>query len=126
MSVVYETRNLMDGTYPSMGEPSDNGEFLEPGDELVAMAAAAGYSGAGLTTAALLSDNESKKDESPTPTTPGGSTGGGGGGGRIKPIPKPERNVVKNARGYWECTWPNCNEDTKEFSRKCEFKYVYP
>jgi hypothetical protein len=41
---------------------------------------------------------------------------------RSKPIPKPDRNVRKNAHGKYECTWHGCTEDLKVFNRKCEWK----
>ncbi|KAI0430715.1 hypothetical protein F5Y09DRAFT_307066 [Xylaria sp. FL1042] len=40
---------------------------------------------------------------------------------RMKPIPKPQRQIVKNREGKFICTWPNCNAAVKEFSRKCEW-----
>ncbi|KAK6074906.1 C2H2 transcription factor [Seiridium cupressi] len=40
---------------------------------------------------------------------------------RSKPIPKPERQVRKNAHGKYECTWTGCTEDVKQFNRKCEW-----
>ncbi|RYC54581.1 hypothetical protein CHU98_g11628 [Xylaria longipes] len=40
---------------------------------------------------------------------------------RMKPIPKPQRQVVKNADGKFICTWQDCTAPVKEFSRKCEW-----
>ncbi|KAH6655909.1 hypothetical protein BKA67DRAFT_675913 [Truncatella angustata] len=40
---------------------------------------------------------------------------------RSKPIPKPDRQVRKNARGKYECTWDACDEKDREFNRKCEW-----
>ncbi|KAI2630022.1 hypothetical protein GGS21DRAFT_492129 [Xylaria nigripes] len=40
---------------------------------------------------------------------------------RMKPIPKPQRQVVKNLEGKFVCTWPDCTSTSKEFSRKCEW-----
>ncbi|KAI1425011.1 hypothetical protein F5Y12DRAFT_398102 [Xylaria sp. FL1777] len=40
---------------------------------------------------------------------------------RMKPIPKPQRQVVKNREGKFICTWHDCNAAIKEFSRKCEW-----
>ncbi|KAI1272456.1 hypothetical protein F5Y07DRAFT_392001 [Xylaria sp. FL0933] len=40
---------------------------------------------------------------------------------RMKPIPKPQRQIVKNREGKFICTWHNCNAAIKEFSRKCEW-----
>lgn len=40
---------------------------------------------------------------------------------RAKAIPKPEREISKNARGKYECTWQACSESVREFNRKCEW-----
>ncbi|KAI0903008.1 hypothetical protein F4824DRAFT_473923 [Ustulina deusta] len=40
---------------------------------------------------------------------------------RMKPIPKPQRQIVKNRDGKFICTWHDCAAATKEFSRKCEW-----
>ncbi|KAI0133917.1 C2H2 transcription factor [Xylariales sp. AK1849] len=40
---------------------------------------------------------------------------------RSKPIPKPDRSVRKNMHGKYQCTWPDCTEEVKEFGRKCEW-----
>ncbi|KAI1437785.1 hypothetical protein GGR50DRAFT_604307 [Xylaria sp. CBS 124048] len=40
---------------------------------------------------------------------------------RMKPIPKPQRPVVKNNEGRFICTWPDCTSIAKEFIRKCEW-----
>lgn len=40
---------------------------------------------------------------------------------RMSPIPKPQRQVVKNREGKFICTWDNCAAAVKEFSRKCEW-----
>jgi hypothetical protein len=40
---------------------------------------------------------------------------------RAKAIPKPEREISKNARGKYECTWQGCSESVREFNRKCEW-----
>jgi hypothetical protein len=41
---------------------------------------------------------------------------------RIKAIPKPDRPATKNGNGKYECDWPDCTEEVKEFHRKCEWK----
>jgi hypothetical protein len=41
--------------------------------------------------------------------------------GRSKAIPKPEREVTKGEDGRFVCTWANCEEATRTFSRKCEW-----
>ncbi|KAH8671436.1 hypothetical protein BX600DRAFT_459047 [Xylariales sp. PMI_506] len=40
---------------------------------------------------------------------------------RSKPIPKPDRDVKKNAQGKFLCTYPACTEEVREFNRKCEW-----
>ncbi|KAI1825272.1 hypothetical protein F4861DRAFT_203386 [Xylaria intraflava] len=40
---------------------------------------------------------------------------------RMKPIPKPQRPVVRNQDGKFVCTWSDCTSNVKEFSRKCEW-----
>lgn len=42
--------------------------------------------------------------------------------GRSKPIPKPDREVTKDANGRFYCNWPGCTEDVKDFGRKCEWR----
>jgi hypothetical protein len=44
--------------------------------------------------------------------------------GRSKPVPKPDREVTKDANGRFYCSWPNCTEEQREFGRKCEWRYV--
>lgn len=41
---------------------------------------------------------------------------------RIKPIPKPDRDVVKQADGKFHCPLDDCKEDLRAFARKCEWK----
>lgn len=43
-------------------------------------------------------------------------------GGRSKAIPKPDRQVTKDANGRFYCNWPGCTEEVKDFGRKCEWK----
>ncbi|KAF4429109.1 Cell wall transcription factor ACE2 [Colletotrichum fructicola] len=40
---------------------------------------------------------------------------------RVKCIPKPEREVTKQADGKFYCTFPGCTEETQVFTRKCEW-----
>ncbi|KAI0398701.1 hypothetical protein F4802DRAFT_171023 [Xylaria palmicola] len=40
---------------------------------------------------------------------------------RMKPIPKPEREIVKNDEGKFICVWNDCTASVKEFARKCEW-----
>lgn len=41
---------------------------------------------------------------------------------RIKAIPKPDRDVVKQADGKFHCPLDDCKEDLRAFTRKCEWK----
>ncbi|QSZ32805.1 hypothetical protein DSL72_002385 [Monilinia vaccinii-corymbosi] len=41
--------------------------------------------------------------------------------GRSKPVPKPDREVTKDANGRFYCTWAGCTEEIKDFNRKCEW-----
>lgn len=41
---------------------------------------------------------------------------------RSKPVPKPDRDVMKQADGKYHCPLPDCKEDINAFSRKCEWK----
>lgn len=45
--------------------------------------------------------------------------------GRSKPVPKPDREVTKDANGRFYCSWAGCTEDVKDFGRKCEWRYVF-
>ncbi|KAI1159266.1 hypothetical protein F5B18DRAFT_637713 [Nemania serpens] len=40
---------------------------------------------------------------------------------RMKPIPKPQRQIVKNRSGRFICTWNDCDAAVKDFARKCEW-----
>lgn len=42
--------------------------------------------------------------------------------GRSKPVPKPDREVTKDANGRYYCNWPNCTDETQTFGRKCEWR----
>jgi hypothetical protein len=42
--------------------------------------------------------------------------------GRSKPVPKPDREVTKDANGRFYCNWPNCTEEIRDFGRKCEWR----
>lgn len=43
---------------------------------------------------------------------------------RTKHIPKPEREVQKQADGKYYCTFPGCVEEVQVFNRKCEWRFV--
>ncbi|KAI0095847.1 hypothetical protein GGR51DRAFT_569100 [Nemania sp. FL0031] len=40
---------------------------------------------------------------------------------RMKPIPKPVRQVTKNREGRFICTWTTCTAAIKDFARMCEW-----
>jgi len=40
---------------------------------------------------------------------------------RLKPIPKPDREVQKTRDGKYLCTATGCTDEIKEFTRKCEW-----
>ena len=42
--------------------------------------------------------------------------------GRSKPVPKPDREVTKDANGRFYCSWAGCTEEVKDFGRKCEWR----
>lgn len=55
------------------------------------------------------------KPDSPPPQVVNGNQ-------RVKSIPKPEREPTKNLTGKFICTWEGCQEEVREFNRKCEWK----
>lgn len=55
-----------------------------------------------------------EKELSPDASTPPSS--------RVKPIPKPDRDAVKQTDGKYHCPMDDCKEDIRAFSRKCEWK----
>jgi len=128
MSVVYEPRPFMDGNYPVMDDGHDHtvsaddvGRYDEPDVSSLA-AAAASYSASA---AALLGGDEPRLDlasppPAPLPTKEDSPTASAH--SRTKAIPKPERDIQKNSHGVYECTFPHCQDDVKEFSRRCEWK----
>jgi hypothetical protein len=129
MSVVYEPRNFIhDGSYPPIDDhpdpAPDAGRYPDPDEHVVTELAASVAAGA-YNAPSMLSDSQGRlelappslpKEESPTTPTPA----------RIKPIPKPDRDVTKYLEGKYVCTWEECTEDVWEFQRKCEWKYVCP
>lgn len=122
MSVVYEPRNFIDPSYPPMDDHHDPtpepDRFADQGDSVVGdLATVATFNGPAptfVTTTEPQLDIGTvplQKEDSPTVTTPS----------RIKAIPKPDREVTKNADGKFVCVWQGCAEETREFSRKCEW-----
>lgn len=45
--------------------------------------------------------------------------------GRSKPVPKPDREVTKDASGRFYCSWAGCTEEVRDFGRKCEWRSVF-
>jgi len=126
MSVVYESRHLFhDGSYPNMGEPNETDglpQATDIGDLEAGFAAVANYNTAAA--AAILADADSRTDmvESPVAPKEDSPVSSPPATGRTRAIPKPERQIHKNANGCYACTWPNCTEDVKEFNRRCEWR----
>jgi hypothetical protein len=103
---------------------ADSDRFTDPADAVADALAASGYH----STAQMLEDaadariearldglsSSPMKEDSPSSSS----------NQRVKPIPKPDREITKNVDGKFVCTWPNCTEDIKEFGRKCEWKSV--
>ncbi|KAJ1326608.1 zinc finger protein 143/76 [Microdochium nivale] len=64
------------------------------------------------------------EDALPTPPSmPKSRTGSSGSPvpSRMKPIPKPDREVMKSRDGKYRCTTAGCSDEIREFSRKCEW-----
>lgn len=57
----------------------------------------------------------------PTQVSPGREDSPSSARGRV--IPKPNRDVIKQADGKFHCPLDDCKEDLRSFSRKCEWKY---
>lgn len=65
------------------------------------------------------------EDALPTPPSmPKSRTGSSGSPvpSRMKPIPKPDREVMKSRDGKYRCTTAGCSDEIREFSRKCEWR----
>ncbi len=134
MSVVYETRPYIhDTSYPPVDETQDadvaSGSVHGFDDtdvpDMAAVAAVAASFNA-REAVALAAESEPPAEliarlaEAKVEDTPGSRIPPI----RARPIPKPGREVQKDANGMFLCTWPSCAEEHKEFSRKCEWKYV--
>ncbi|KAL2757949.1 hypothetical protein ACRALDRAFT_1068413 [Sodiomyces alcalophilus JCM 7366] len=150
MSVIYEPRNFMhDPSYPPIGDPDQDyhGQRLQyqspddvpdlspynasppmlPDDRSMIQEALANEA-AMVTDAAQLSIPNAAalvslptnltnpmppNDREETETAPQTV--------RTKHIPKPEREVQKQADGKYYCTFPGCIEEVQVFNRKCEW-----
>ncbi|KAI1500847.1 hypothetical protein F5X99DRAFT_418905 [Biscogniauxia marginata] len=136
MSVVYENRNFLPSNpYPPNVGTSDHGDDAD--------AASSRYSPNPMQVLVHFNQLHSRDDptlippspESPhnllaPPTPPDGlpsvnrvkaESEGPNLPPRMKPIPKPDREVMKNRDGKYCCTWPNCTDEVREFGRKCEW-----
>ncbi|KAK3684736.1 hypothetical protein B0T22DRAFT_481772 [Podospora appendiculata] len=125
MSVVYESRYMHDSNgsviYPALDDhhdPTPDAErFTDPSDSVVnSLATIATFNapppfGDTSETHLNLGAPSPAKEDSPTASTPQ----------RIKAIPKPDREITKNAEGKYVCSWQGCTEDVREFGRKCEW-----
>lgn len=58
----------------------------------------------------------------PLPESKDPSPGADSNSSRPKGMPKPDRDVMKQADGKFHCPLPDCKEDSRAFSRKCEWK----
>ncbi|KAI0538849.1 hypothetical protein GGR58DRAFT_466962 [Xylaria digitata] len=121
MSVVYETRNpLPTSAYSSPGNNHDPKVTafnpLNPnGDPTLIPSSSPTPSASSL--APTTPPNRYS-----SPTVPDTKTGAPKNAQpRMKPIPKPQRQIVKNRDGKFICTWHDCSATVKEFSRKCEW-----
>ncbi|KAJ9156349.1 Cell wall transcription factor ACE2 [Pleurostoma richardsiae] len=123
MSIAYEPRDFMHGgNYPPLDDhdhTSDADRFVDPGSVDLSAVAAGTYAPEPSTFAEearlqLSPLAPPPKDDTPPPalaSTPQ----------RIKPIPKPDREVTKTLMGKYYCNHPGCAEEQKEFNRKCEW-----
>lgn len=129
MSVVYNTRNpLPTGPYSSLNDdhnddhndgvvPRPNGfNPLNNGDPTLIPGSSSP------TPSRSNSMSPEFLEDGPLPRPSKGATKNPN--GRMKPIPKPLRQPVKGRNGKYACTWPDCRANVKEFSRKCEWRYV--
>ncbi|PNY26840.1 Uncharacterized protein TCAP_03232 [Tolypocladium capitatum] len=68
-----------------------------------------------------LPDPRSIPDGLPERKDPSPGVGSPSLASRIRPIPKPDRDVTKQADGKFHCPLSDCREDLRAFSRKCEW-----
>ncbi|KAK3308950.1 uncharacterized protein B0T15DRAFT_123948 [Chaetomium strumarium] len=124
MSVAYQPRTYFnDGGYPPMDgqQPMDSHPALDnhhPMDghhqQLPAAASEEGRhadTGDALVNVLTNAATTTPEDEPATAVT----------APRRKAIPKPDREVTRNASGMFVCTWPDCSDQIKEFKRRCEW-----
>lgn len=68
-----------------------------------------------------LPDPPSMPDTLPESKDPSPGVGSPSSASRIRPIPKPDRDVAKQSDGKFHCPLSDCREDLRAFSRKCEW-----
>lgn len=129
--VAFEPRDFIhDGNYPPMGDthvPSPEGDAFADHNEAVAngLADSVKYIGTGVSNFDAADDDldlaspPAQTIARPTPPPSDGHLQQ-----RIKAVPKPNRVAVKNADGKFICDYDGCEEEVREFSRKCEWRYV--
>ncbi|TGO17225.1 hypothetical protein BTUL_0019g00150 [Botrytis tulipae] len=120
MSLSYESRSFMTDTqYPmQMAHETQEQDEFKPHDEHNYPSPPPPMSENPYTTQPMtetpdhpsLELPELPKDEEEAPSP-----------GRSKPVPKPDREITKDANGRFYCTWPGCTEEVKDFNRKCEW-----
>ncbi|KAF7946978.1 uncharacterized protein EAE97_004227 [Botrytis byssoidea] len=120
MSLSYESRSFMTDTqYPmQMAHETQEQDEFKPHDEHNYPSPPPPMSENPYTTQSMtetpdhpsleLPELPKDEDEAPSP-------------GRSKPVPKPDREITKDANGRFYCTWPGCTEEVKDFNRKCEW-----
>ncbi|KAJ3560879.1 hypothetical protein NPX13_g9152 [Xylaria arbuscula] len=122
MSVVYEPRNpLPTSAYVSPEESRDPKvtafNHLNPNGDPTLIASSSPTP----STSSLAPTTPPNHYSSPPAASDGKSGTPKTAQPRMKPIPKPQRQVVKNCDGKFICTWDGCNAPIKEFSRRCEW-----
>ncbi|OIW23707.1 hypothetical protein CONLIGDRAFT_140702 [Coniochaeta ligniaria NRRL 30616] len=126
--VAFEPRDFMhDGNYPPMGDhhvPGPDADTSYVHHEAVANELADGvsYNGAGVPSFDGA-DDDLDLDTPPAQTLvqPTSPPNDGHLQQRVKAVPKPNRVAVKNADGKFVCDHPGCEEEVREFLRKCEW-----
>ncbi len=123
MSLSYEPRNFPDYPQSTMMEPHQEQDFKEdlnnqhryPSPPPPGMNEnpynQQNIDSVGLDLGDMPELPHKEEDDAPSP-------------GRTKPIPKPNRQETKGDDGKYICTWTNCEEPVRVFSRKCEWSKV--
>lgn len=121
MSLSYESRSFMSDTqYPmQMAHEAQEQDEFKPHDEPHYPSPPPPMSENPYTAQTLTATPEHQVLELPEPPK---DEEGASSPGRSKPIPKPDREITKDANGRFYCTWPGCTEEIKDFNRKCEWR----